>query len=34
MKIGRKLLLGFGTILVVMAMLITVAIMNMGGPRK
>ena len=31
MKIGRKLLLGFGTILVVMAMLITVAIMNMGA---
>lgn len=31
MKIGRKLVLGFGAILVVMAMLITVAIMNMGA---
>ncbi len=31
MNIGRKLVLGFGAILVVMAMLITVAIMNMGA---
>lgn len=31
MKIGRKLVLGFGAILVVMAMLITAAIMNMGA---
>jgi methyl-accepting chemotaxis protein len=31
MKIGRKLVLGFGAILVVMAVLITVAIMNMSA---
>jgi len=31
MKIGRKLVLGFGAILVVMAMLVTVAIMNMSA---
>ena len=31
MNIGRKLVLGFGAILVVMAMLVTVAIMNMSA---
>jgi len=31
MKIGRKLLLGFGAILIMMAMLVTVAIMNMSA---